>query len=123
MKSVDQNIYIGNNTYSDVINIGFYRINMRGNNILLKDVLFVYSIRINLVSVTAVIAKGFPDKITAEKYEMNMFEGQYVKKHKMFKINKSIKASSSIYIDCALIADVNLWYERLGHTSLNKIKK
>lgn len=41
----------------------------------------------------------------------------------MFKLNKFNKTSSSNYFYCALLVDMNLWHERLGHISMNKMKK
>lgn len=56
-----------NNTYSNVMCIGFYRLCVGGNNVLLTDVLFVPFIRRNLISISALNGKGFEVKFVSGK--------------------------------------------------------
>lgn len=72
--------------YSDVMRIGFYHLNVGGNNVLLINVLFEPSTRRNLVSVSALIGKMFevhfvPRKVTIGKHGMVIFEGKFVNEH------------------------------------------
>lgn len=52
LRSGGQKIYMGNDTYSIIMGIDFYRLNVRMNNVLVIDV-FVSLMRRNLVHVLA----------------------------------------------------------------------
>ncbi|KAF3787757.1 Retrovirus-related Pol polyprotein from transposon TNT 1-94 [Nymphaea thermarum] len=105
-------IYMGNNFYRDVLGIGAYRLNVGGISVVLNEVLYVPSMRRNLVSVPALTGKGFevrfiPRKITVGKHGRFMFGEKFVKEHGMFKLNDMNEASSSAYFDCAMSVNVN----------------
>uniref|UniRef100_A0A5K0ZQ04 Integrase catalytic domain-containing protein n=1 Tax=Nymphaea colorata TaxID=210225 RepID=A0A5K0ZQ04_9MAGN len=122
-----QKVYMGNNSYCDVMGVGTYRLNVDGTSIILTEVLYVPSMRRNLVSVPALTGKCFEvrfvsEKVTVGKHGRTMFDEKYVKEHGMFKLNEMNKSSNSAYIDCAMNVSTNLWHERLGHVSINKMK-
>ncbi|KAF3792772.1 Retrovirus-related Pol polyprotein from transposon TNT 1-94 [Nymphaea thermarum] len=50
-------VYMGNNSYCDVMGIGTYRLNVGGTSVVLNEVLYVPSMRRNLVSVPALTGK------------------------------------------------------------------
>ncbi|GMP88605.1 hypothetical protein CsSME_00040528 [Camellia sinensis var. sinensis] len=55
----EHRIYMGNNSYSDVLGIGNCQFSIKGTSIVLHDVLYVPNIRRNLISVPVLTQKGF----------------------------------------------------------------
>ena len=55
----DHKVYMGNNTYSDVLGEGKCKISIKDSVIVLHDVLYVPSIRRNLISVLILDNKGY----------------------------------------------------------------
>lgn len=53
----NQKVYMGNNTYSDIMGIRSYRLNVGENNVLLTEVLFVSSMIRNLLYISILIEK------------------------------------------------------------------
>lgn len=74
VKASDQHVYIGNNTYCDILGIVTVKIMILGErNIYLSDVLFARTIRRNLVSIPYLDEKGFETpihfgKVSIERY-------------------------------------------------------
>lgn len=88
-----------------------YQINMRGSHVLLTDVMYVLSMKNNLVSMSPLTGKCFeicfvPRKVTMKKYSKIMFERKFVKIHAIFKLNEINKSSVSTYIYCVLSVNV-----------------
>jgi hypothetical protein len=63
----EHQVYMGNNTYSDVLGEGKCKISIKGSVIVLHDVLFVPSIRRNLISVPILDSKGYGIKFKSGK--------------------------------------------------------
>ncbi|KAF3788080.1 Retrovirus-related Pol polyprotein from transposon TNT 1-94 [Nymphaea thermarum] len=59
LSSGTNKVYMGNNSYCDVMGIGAYRQNVGGPSVVLNKVLYVPSMRRDLVSVLALTGKGF----------------------------------------------------------------
>ena len=55
----EHKVYMGNNTYSDVLGEGKCKIYVKGSVIVLHDVLYVPSIRRNLISILILDNKGY----------------------------------------------------------------
>jgi hypothetical protein len=68
-KPGEHRVYIGN-TYYDVMGVGTYHIETSRNNVLLSNVLFVSSMRHNLVFVLAFVAKGFEVRFLSRNVNM-----------------------------------------------------
>lgn len=95
---------MGDNRYSDIMGIGSYGINMRESNVLLTDVMYVSTMKMNLVFIFTLTGKNFEiyfelSKVTMIKHDRIIFEGKFVKEHVMFKVNKR-NNSFCIYILC-----------------------
>lgn len=54
-----QKVHMRNNTYSHIVGVRYYHLNVRGTTILLIDILYIPQIRRNLLFVTILIEKGF----------------------------------------------------------------
>jgi hypothetical protein len=63
----EQKIYIGNNTYSDVLREGKCKFSVNESIIVLYNVLYVPSIRRNLISVLILDGKGYSIKFKSRK--------------------------------------------------------
>jgi hypothetical protein len=63
----EHKVYMGNNTYSNVLGEGKCKISIKGSVIVLRDVLYVPSIRRNLISVSILDNKGHMIKFKSEK--------------------------------------------------------
>ncbi|KAF3790622.1 hypothetical protein EJ110_NYTH16182 [Nymphaea thermarum] len=77
-------VYMGNNSYCDIMGVGSYQLNVGDISVVLNEVLYVPSMRRNLVSVPALTGKGFevrfvPKKVTmGKKHGRTMFDGKYI---------------------------------------------
>jgi hypothetical protein len=63
----EHKVYMGNNPYSDVLGEGKCKISIKGSIIVLHDVLYVPSIRMNLISVPILDNKGYKIKFKSKK--------------------------------------------------------
>lgn len=93
-----------NNTYSDIVGVRLYRVNVVGTIVLLNDVLYSLQVRRNLLFVYVLTRKWFGvhfilGKLTIGKHGLVMFEGKYVKEHRIFNCNEINKTYHYVYIN------------------------
>jgi hypothetical protein len=63
----EHRVYMGNNTYSDVFGVGRCKFSNGDSIIVLNNVLYVPSVRKNLISVLVLDEKGFEVKIKSDR--------------------------------------------------------
>ena len=91
VKKGEQKIYMGNRTHLDVVGVGTYKLNLKDNLLVLKDVLFVPGIRRDLISVPALSKKGlvvhfYDNKFSISKDNEIFATGYYEPEHGLFKL-------------------------------------
>ncbi|KAM1500447.1 hypothetical protein ACFX10_023002 [Malus domestica] len=122
----EHRLYMGNNTYVDVLGEGDCKIKNSKSTIVLKNVLFAPNIRRNLVSVSVPEKKGFETRfmngaVTIGKKGYIYIRGIRVDDMYSVCINKSI---SSEYAFVSTVQNLSyLWHLRLYHINKNKIMR
>jgi hypothetical protein len=118
----DHKVYMGNNTYSDVLGEGKCKISIKGLVIVLHDVLYVPSIRKNLISVPILDNKGHGIKFKYGKVYIRKgnISAKGTKINNMCFIKVDNKNSISHYL-CVSESSSYLWHLRLSHINKNKL--
>ena len=121
----EQKVYMGNNTYSDVLGEGNYRLSINGIVVILSNVLYVLSVRRNLIFVSVLDKKGYEIRLKSShvtickgniKLKGVRIDDMYALDNNIF--NKDLVCYYSIVLDSSY-----LWHLRLGHISKNKIER
>ena len=91
MKKGEQRIFMGNNTYLDVVGIGTYKLDLEDSVMFLKNVMFAPSMRRNLVSVPALLKNGlevrfYNKRVSIRKDKKIYAMGKYEPDHELFKL-------------------------------------
>jgi hypothetical protein len=127
-KQLDEHkVYMGNNTYSDVLGEGKCKFSIGDSVIVLNNVLYVPSVRRNLISVPVLDEKGFEvkmkyDRVFISKGDISVFgvkvDGMY-----LLKCDKN-KDSISNYLNVSNASNnIYLWHLRLGHINKQKMMR
>jgi hypothetical protein len=118
----EHKVYMGNNTYSDVLGEGKCKISVNGSVIVLYDVLYVPSIRRNLISVPVLDSKGYGIKFKSGKVYIRKgnVSVKGVKVDNMYLLKVDNKISISDYLNVSINSSY-LWHLRLGHINKNKM--
>ncbi|KAG5550800.1 hypothetical protein RHGRI_015682 [Rhododendron griersonianum] len=140
VKAGDHRIYMGNNSYCDVVGIGTVKIMLPGNkNLYLTDVLYSPTMRRNLISVPRLDEKDFEvrfrsGKVSVGKHGRIMMWGSKVdglyRLNIVSDVNNNALAGCSAYIvdsthsyDSLYVDDPYIWHLRLGHINKDKMKR
>lgn len=91
LKKGEQRIFMGNNTYLDVVGIGSYRLDLGDSVMVLKNVMFAPGMRRNLVSVPALLKNGlevrfYNNRVSIGKDKKVYAMGKYEPDHELFKL-------------------------------------
>ena len=145
VKVSDHRVYMGNNTYCDVLGIGTMKIMILGERSLyLSDVLFAPTMRRILISIPCLDEKGFEicfcsGTVSIGKHGRILMwgikmDGLYCLNDISFAKNNAIVGSfayfdvsinhSYAYDDaCLCMDDPYIWHMRLGHINKNRMKR
>ena len=144
VKAGDHHVYMGNNTYCDVLGIGIVKIMIPGErNLYLLDVLFAPTMRRNLISIPCLDEKSFEIRFHSRKVSIGnhgrilmwgiKMDGLYRLNDISF-ANKNAIVGSFAHLDtsinhsyayddaCLCMDDPYIWRMRLGHINKNKMK-
>ena len=121
----EHRIYMGNNSYSDVLGIGNCQFSINGTSIVRHDVLYVPNIRRNLISVPVLTQKGF--EITFRFNIVLIKKGSVLVKgvrvNDMYSLPIDNKVCISDYLHISTSNSSYLWHLRLGHINKNKMSR
>ena len=119
----EHKVYMGNNTYCDVLGQGTCKFKVNGSVILLSDVLYVPTVRRNLVSLFVLDQKGYTVEFKSGTVVISKgnVSVKGVKDHNMYVLNVDInKVPISEYLNVSTDCTY-LWHLRLGHINKNKM--
>jgi hypothetical protein len=120
----EHKVYMGNNTYSDVLSEGKCKISVKGSVVVLHNVLYVPNIQRNLISVPVLDGKGYGIKFKSGKVYISKgnisIKGVKIENKYLLKVDNKVPISQYSYVseDSSL-----LWHLRLGHINKNKMKR
>ncbi|KAF7154487.1 hypothetical protein RHSIM_Rhsim01G0134100 [Rhododendron simsii] len=140
VKAGDHRIYMGNNSYCDVVGIGTVKVMLPGDkNLYLTGVLYSPTMRRNLISVPRLDEKDFEvrfrsGKVSIGKHGRIMMWGSKVdglyRLNIVSDVNNNALAGCSAYIvdsthsyDSLYVDDPYIWHLRLGHINKDKMKR
>ncbi|KAG9450499.1 hypothetical protein H6P81_010464 [Aristolochia fimbriata] len=129
MKTGEHRVYIGNNTYCDVIGTGTVRLKLpRGNYLVLTEVLCAPNIRRNLIFIPCLDKKGLETRFKSGKATVGrnnsiLFSGTLI--DGLYSLDLYSRSTSNVKVDfeyaCLSLDDSLLWHLRLGHVNVNKL--
>ena len=129
MKTGEHRIYMGNNSYCDVLGTGTIQIQLKGgNNLILTDVLCAPNMRKNLISVPQLDKKGFgtrfvSGKVTVGRKKNILFIGTLC--NGLYQLDCFSGVANKIsfeYLACLSVNDSLMWHLRLGHINIIKLR-
>ncbi|KAG9458307.1 hypothetical protein H6P81_002815 [Aristolochia fimbriata] len=131
MKTGEHRVYMGNNTYCDVISIGIVRLKLpSGNYLVLTEVLCAPNIRRNLISIPCLDKKGLETRFKSGKATVGrnnsiLFSGTLM--DGLYSLDLYSRSTSNVKVDfeyaCLSLDDSLLWHLRLGHVNVNKLHR
>jgi hypothetical protein len=124
-------VYLGNNETVDAIGRGEIIMNMKTNNkpveATLTEVLHVPQLAKNLFSISQATKHGWEGKFSNEKIYLyhprtKTFGGVGIREGNLYALQCKVTVPTA-NLTTAKPTNVTLWHERLGHLSMNNIKK
>jgi hypothetical protein len=120
----EHKVYMGNNTYSDVLDEGKCKIFVKRSIVVLHNVLYVSNIRRNIIYVPVLDGKGYGikfkfGKVYISKWNVSV-KGIKIENMYLLKVDNKVPISQYSYVskDSSF-----LWNLRLGHINKNKMKR
>jgi hypothetical protein len=118
----EHKVYMGNNTYSDVLGEDKCNFFVNGSIIVLYNVLYVPSIRKNLIYVSILEDKGYSIKFKSIKVYIRKWNisVKCTKVDNMYFLKVDNKIPISNHVNVSIDSSF-LWYLRLGHINEDKL--
>ena len=133
LKKGENRVFMGNNTYLEVVGIGTYKLDVGNSIMVLKNVLYAPGMRRNLISVHALTKNGlevrfYNGRVSIGRDKKVFAMGRLEPDHELFKLpvvidNEMNKNAISDYSLSYNICMYDMWHYRLGHPGINKMEQ
>ncbi|KAK2977798.1 hypothetical protein RJ640_029843 [Escallonia rubra] len=123
-----KHIFMGNNSSEEVLGVGSYHPKLRiGRTLILEDVRYAPTIRLNLLSVTALLDSGFSFIFRGNKLDIfldDILFGHGFRMDSLFQLDLIDSQSSCSYVvNDNIMNDSTTWHARLGHIGQDRMTR
>ncbi|KAK2994180.1 hypothetical protein RJ640_018165 [Escallonia rubra] len=123
-----KHIFMGNNSSEEVLRVGSYQLKLRtGRTLILDDVRYAPTVRLNLLSVTALLDSGFSFIFRGNKLDIfldDVFFGHGFRMDNLFQLDLIDSQSSYSYVvNDNIMNDSTTWHARLGHIGQDRMTR
>ncbi|KAK2970080.1 hypothetical protein RJ640_006553 [Escallonia rubra] len=123
-----KHIFMGNNSSEEVLGVGSYQLKLRtGRTLILEDVRYAPTVRLNLLSVTALLDSGFSFIFRGNKLDIfldDVLFGHGFRMDSLFQLDLIDSQSSYSYVvNDNIMNDSTTWHARLGHIDQDKMTR
>ncbi|KAK2986484.1 hypothetical protein RJ640_001007 [Escallonia rubra] len=123
-----KHIFMGNNSSEEVLGVGSYQLKLRtGRTLILEDVRYAPTVRLNLLSVTALLDSGFSFIFRGNKLDIfldDVLFGHGFRIDSLFQLDLIDSQSSYSYVvNDNIMNDSTTWHARLGHIGQDRMTR
>ncbi|KAK2966916.1 hypothetical protein RJ640_000544 [Escallonia rubra] len=123
-----KHIFMGNNSSEEVLGVGSYQLKLRtGRTLILEDVRYAPTVRLNLLSVTALLDSGFSFIFKGNKLDIfldDVLFGHGFRVDSPFQLDLIDSQSSYSYVvNDNIMNDSTTWHARLGHIGQDRMTR
>ncbi|KAK2973299.1 hypothetical protein RJ640_029749 [Escallonia rubra] len=123
-----KHIFMGNNSSEEVLGVGSYQLKLRtGRTLILDDVRYAPTVRLNLLSVTALLDSGFSFIFRGNKLDIfldDVLFGHGFRMDSLFQLDLIDSQSSYSYVvNDNIMNDSTTWHARLGHIGQDRMTR
>ncbi|KAK2985549.1 hypothetical protein RJ640_014149 [Escallonia rubra] len=123
-----KHIFMGNNSSEEVLVVGSYQLKLRtGRTLILEDVRYAPTVRLNLLSVTALLDSGFSFIFRGNKLNIfldDVLFGHGFRMDNLFQLDLIDSQSSYSYVvNDNIMNDSTTWHARLGHIGQDRMTR
>ncbi|KAK2971858.1 hypothetical protein RJ640_000875 [Escallonia rubra] len=123
-----KHIFMGNNSSEEVLGVGSYQLKLRtGRTLILEDVRYAPTVRLNLLSVTALLDSGFSFIFRGNKLDIfldDVLFGHGFRMDSLFQLDLIDSQSSYSYVvNDNIMNDSTTWHARLGHIGQDRMTR